>query len=321
MVKLIKLSQIGEISRETTTPEHNMLLQSETEEGDVSNPKAISISIIIPVHNEERRISKSISRTLQFCADQGWDFQIIIAEDGSTDNTIRIVREFESSLSCTDTLFIVTSQQRLGKGGAIRNALSLAQKEYVAYMDADLSADPAEFRKLIENIRDCDVAIGSRKLPGNLPPANIPFTRMVFSFFYSVLFRTLFCIPVQDLQCGFKLFKRDAAELLFNDLRTSKFAFDSEIIVRAFMSGLKVKEVPIAWIHDKTSSKIRIVQQAKDMGRDLLSIWYQSHMHLHNTKSKKEIGPRWRLIFCLVSLINRKDGKAIGIHSVSSRQS
>jgi glycosyltransferase involved in cell wall biosynthesis len=321
MVKLIKLSQIGEISRETTTPEHNMLLQSETKEGDVSNPKAISISIIIPVHNEERRISKSISRTLQFCADQGWDFQIIIAEDGSTDNTIRIVREFESSLSCTDTLFIVTSQQRLGKGGAIRNALSLAQKEYVAYMDADLSADPAEFRKLIENIKNCDVAIGSRKLPGNLPPANRPFTRMLFSFFYSALFRILFRIPVQDLQCGFKLFKRNAAEILFNDLRTSKFAFDSEIIVRAFMSGLKVKEVPITWIHDRSSSKIRIVQQAKDMGRDLLSIWYQSHILLHNRRGKKETGPRWRLIFCLACLFKRKDGKDVLVQTMSLQQS
>jgi glycosyltransferase involved in cell wall biosynthesis len=321
MVKLIKLSQIGEISRETTTPEHNMLLQSETEEGDVSNPKAISISIIIPVHNEERRISKSISRTLQFCADQGWDFQIIIAEDGSTDNTIRIVREFESSLSCTDTLFIVTSQQRLGKGGAIRNALSLAQKEYVAYMDADLSADPAEFRKLIENIKNCDVAIGSRKLPGNLPPANRPFTRMLFSFFYSALFRMLFRIPVQDLQCGFKLFKRNAAEILFNDLRTSKFAFDSEIIVRAFISGLKVKEVPITWIHDRSSSKIRIVQQAKDMGRDLLSIWYQSHILLHNRRGKKETGPRWRLIFCLVYLFKRTDGKDVLVQTMSLQQS
>ena len=254
------------------------------------------------MYNEERRILKSISRTLQFCADQGWDFQIIIAEDGSTDNTVRIVREFESSLSRTDTFFIITSQQRLGKGAAIRNALSVVQKEYVAYMDADLSADPAEFRKLIENIRDCDVVMGSRKLPGNLPPANIPLTRMLFSFFYSVLFRILFCIPVHDTQCGFKLFRRNAAEILFNDLRTSKFAFDSEIIVRAFMSGLKVKEVPIAWIHDRSSSKIRIVQQAKDMGRDLLSIWFRSHEHLLNTKNKKRIGPRWRLIFCLMYL-------------------
>jgi glycosyltransferase involved in cell wall biosynthesis len=254
------------------------------------------------VHNEERRILKSISRTLKYCADQGWDFQIIIAEDGSTDNTIRIVREFESTLGRSDMFFIITSQQRLGKGAAIRNALSLAQKEYVAYMDADLSADPAEFRKLVENIRDCDIVMGSRKLPGNLPPANRPFTRILFSFFYSVLFRILFCIPVHDTQCGFKLFRRNAAEILFNDLRTSRFAFDSEIVVRAFMAGLKVKEVPITWIHDRLSSKIQIVQQAKDMGRDLLSIWFRSHEHLLNTKNKKRIGPRWRLIFCLMYL-------------------
>jgi hypothetical protein len=183
-------------------------------------------------------------------------------------------------------------------------------------MDADLSADPAEFRKLIENIRDCDVAIGSRKFPGNLPPDNRPFTRMLFSFFYSVLFRILFCIPVYDIQCGFKLFRRNAAEILFNDLRTSKFAFDSEIIVRAFMSGLKVKEVPITWIHDRSSSKIRIVQQAKDMGRDLLSIWYHSHVYLHNDiKNKKEIVPRWRLIFCLVYLFKRKDVKNIRVQT------
>ena len=306
---------MGEISGETTrgiTSDHNALVQPETGMGDVRNPKAISIAIIIPVYNEERRISRSISRTLQYCADQGWDFQIIIAEDGSTDNTIRIVREFESSLSSTNTLFVVTSQQRLGKGASIRNALSLAQKQYVAYMDADLSADPAEFRKLVESIRDYDIVIGSRKFPGNLPPANRPITRALFSFFYSVLFRTLFGIPVYDTQCGFKLFRRNAAEILFNDLRTSKFAFDSEIVVRAFMSGLRVKEVPIVWTHDRSSSKIRILQQAKDMGRDLFSIWYHSHINFPNDpRSKKEIGPRWRLLFYLLCLFNQKNGKDI----------
>jgi glycosyltransferase involved in cell wall biosynthesis len=296
-----------------------MLLQSEAAAaGNIENIKDISITIIIPVYNEERRISKSISRTLQFCAAQGWDFQIIIAEDGSTDNTMKIVRDFESSLSATDILFIVRSQQRLGKGASIKNALSLVQKEYVAYMDADLSADPAEFRKLIENIRDCDVVIGSRKLPGSLPPANRPITRALFSFFYSVLFRTLFGIPVHDTQCGFKLFRRDAAEILFNDLRTSKFAFDSEIIVRAFMSGLRVKEVPIAWTHDTSSSKIRILQQAKDMGSDLFSIWYHSHVHI-DIKNKKENGPRWRLLFYLVHLLKHKNG--IQIQTTALQQS
>jgi glycosyltransferase involved in cell wall biosynthesis len=312
---------MGEISRDctrVTIPDRNISLQSGIGIGDATNSKAISIAIIIPVHNEERRISKSISRTLQFCADQGWDFQIIIAEDGSTDNTINIVREFESSLSSTNILFIVTSEQRLGKGGSIRNALSLAQKEYVAYMDADLSADPAEFRKLIENIRDCDVVMGSRKLPGNMPPANMPIARALFSFFYSVLFRTLFGIPVYDTQCGFKLFRRNAAEILFNDLKTSKFAFDSEIVVRAFMSGLRVREVPISWTHDRSSSKIRILQQAKDMGRDLFSIWYHSHMYSNNNiKNKKEVGPRWRFFFYLIYLLKQKNGKDSQIRTTS----
>ena len=253
-VESIKLSQMRQFPAESTTavtPDHITLPQPMVVRSEVSNSHAFPITIIIPVHNEERRISKSISRTVRFCADQGWDFQIIIAEDGSTDNTINVVREFESSLSSTKILYIVTSQQKLGKGAAIKNALSLAKKEYVAYMDADLSADPVEFQKLIENIGDSDVVIGSRKLPGNLSPANRPITRALFSFCFSFLFRTLFGIPVRDTQCGFKLFRREAAEILFNDLRTSKFAFDSEIIVKAFMSGLRVKEVPIMWTHDR----------------------------------------------------------------------
>jgi glycosyltransferase involved in cell wall biosynthesis len=188
-------------------------------------------------------------------------------------------------------------------------------------MDADLSADPAEFRKLIENIRDCDIVIGSRKLPGNLPPANRPITRALFSFFYSVLFRILFGIPVYDTQCGFKLFRRNAAEILFNDLRTSKFAFDSEIVVKAFMLGLRVKEVPISWTHDRSSSKIRILQQAKDMGRDLFSIWYHSHMHFcNNIKNKKDIGPRWRLFFYLIYLFKHKNCRDIQIQATSLQQ-
>jgi glycosyltransferase involved in cell wall biosynthesis len=261
------------------------------------------ISIIIPVYNEEERIERCLSRTIEYFATQAPDYEIIVAEDGSTDGTLRVIRHFQSK---NKRIRLINSPERLGKGAAVRNAVFKAQKQYIGYMDCDLAADPSEFERLIKYLREgYDLAIGSRMLRGNLPKIKRPFTRSIFSFLYSILFRFLFDIPVSDPQCGFKLFKKEEVQTLLGNLETSGFAFDSEIVVKASLSGLKIREVPIIWAHDK-ASKIKISRQIKAMGIDLMSIWYNIHRSLlaekgiRNYNHKINGAPRWFRIFLMI---------------------
>jgi len=126
----------------------------------------LKISIIIPAYNEENRILRCLNRLLRYCNESEWDFEVLIAEDGSTDNTVKIVKDFASQ---DKRIKLLSFTERLGKGGAIKNAMFQATKDCVCYMDVDLSADVAELERLIPFLNDYDIVIGSRLLRGNLP--------------------------------------------------------------------------------------------------------------------------------------------------------
>ena len=263
----------------------------------------VEISIVIPAFNEEKIISECLKRTFSYCLDKHSDFEIIIAEDGSDDNTVKIVEDF---IQKDERLKLISIKDRLGKGGAIANAMLTAKKKYVAFMDADLSADPFEFQRLFEEVDNFDVIIGSRILRGNLSAVERPSYRTFFSYMYSKLFRFLFKIPIHDPQCGFKLFRKEVIPDLFTEIKTTRFAFDSEVVVKAHNIGLRIKEVPIIWRHEK-ASKISVFRQIKEMGQDLLSVWYESYaLYQKNTAYPEKKGSRkTRVLFWFLSLYKK----------------
>lgn len=259
------------------------------------------ISIIIPVHNEETRITRCLERSLSYCRMKRWNFEIIVAEDGSTDGTVRIVEYFQS---IDDRIKLISFEGKLGKGGAIRNAALVANKEYVGFMDVDLSADISEFDRLLEFMENNDLVIGSRLLRGNLPTIQRPLYRSFFSYLYSKFFRTLFRLPIYDPQCGFKLFRKNVIPILFKEIKTTGFAFDSELVVKSFSLGLRIKEVPVIWNHD-AASKISVLHQMREMERDLLSIWFEAHMLWLQNQTiypQKRGSLQARLLFSILSL-------------------
>jgi len=268
----------------------------------------LEISIIIPAHNEEKRIQKCLKRIIEYCTQKQYDFEIIITEDGSTDNTVEIVKDFQQKC---DKIKLISFKERLGKGRAITQAMFTATKKNVGFMDADLATDPSEFEKLLDEITNNDIVIGSRIIRGTLPPIKRPFYRTIFSHLYSKFFRMLFRIQIYDPQCGFKLFRQEVIPKLFNEIHTTRFAFDSEIIVKACSLGLKIKEVPINWDH-QAASKIRVITQIKEMGSDLLSIWYEFHsLWLQNKKvyPQKKASLKGRLLFRFLSLYKKSKEK------------
>ena len=241
----------------------------------------LRISIIIPAYNEEKRIRKCLTRTLQYCTEQQWDFEILVAVDGSVDNTAKIVDDFHSE---DNRIKLISLKDRMGKGGALMNATRKASGRYIAYMDADLSADPSEIQRLLEQIDNHDIVVGSRVLRGNLPPIKRPMTRAIFSHIYSSAFRLLSRLQIYDPQCGLKILRRNEVLKILPEIKTTGFAFDSELLVIASIHGLQIKEVPINWSHDE-GSKIDIIKQTTTMGRDLLLIWKKARS-LGNTNKQ-----------------------------------
>jgi glycosyltransferase involved in cell wall biosynthesis len=265
-----------------------------------------SISVILPVYNEQKRIKQSLERLISYFKGAGWDYQLIFVDDRSTDNTSLILDEYRQK---EENIEILIPPIHLGKGGSIvYAALTLASttKKYLAYMDSDLAADPSELERLLEYIDDYDMVIGSRILRGKLGPIRRPMHRSFFSRFYSKLFRTLFRIPIRDPQCGLKLFKREVISSLFGDITTMGFAFDTDMIVTAFSQRLRIKEVPINWVHGK-SSKLHLLTEIQKMGIDLFSIWYHSHLSWKERKMcypQKKGSIYGRVLFDLLSLSN-----------------
>jgi dolichyl-phosphate beta-glucosyltransferase len=239
---------------------------------------------------------------LAYLNEKRWDCELIVVEDGSTDRTCSIVNDFNSHDKRVKLLSLPT---HLGKGGSIASAaLFTATKEFVTYMDVDLAAEPPELERLLDSIDGYDIVIGSRILRGNLPPIKRPIHRSVFSHLYSKLFRTLFRIPVYDPQCGFKLFRADITEKLLNEINIAGFAFDTDIIVKAWYLGLRIKEVPINWTHGK-SSTLNVVTEIRSMALDLFSIWYDYHL-IWKKKGKsypQKRGSIWgKALFALLSI-------------------
>lgn len=241
----------------------------------ISSAASVSISIIIPAYNEENRIGICLRTLSTYLTNKKWDFEIVVVVDGSSDNTADIVNSYHL-MDSRISLFSLPS--RLGKGGSIAAAaLQSITKEYMAYMDADLAADPAQLDQMIPYIDDFDIVIGSRIMRGNLPRVKRPFHRALFSLLYSKTFRTLFRIPIYDPQCGIKLFKSDILPTLLTNTTISGFAFDTDLIVTAYALSMSIKEVPVNWIHGE-SSTINVLSEIRTMGLDLLSIWYNYHL-------------------------------------------
>jgi glycosyltransferase AglD len=256
-----------------------------------------SISIIIPVYNEEKRIKRCLERLSEYCKAVDWDFEIIVVDDASLDNTIKIAENFQLA---EDRIKIIASNCREGKGRSVRNAILQSNKEYIAYMDVDLSGDPSELERLFTYIDDNDVVIGSRILRGDLDSVTRPFLRSFLSHGYSLLFRSLFRTSIYDAQCGFKLLRRKPILDIFKNIKCHSYTFDTELLVMAQMQGLRIKEVPIIWEHGK-DSKIKPLQQVRIMGGELLSCWYNiQKFESKNGRGQNKGLARGRLLFVLI---------------------
>jgi glycosyltransferase involved in cell wall biosynthesis len=226
------------------------------------------LSIVIPAYNESARIEAALANVLACVESRAWDADILVVDDGSTDNTTAIVQHW---MAANPRLHLIQNPGNRGKGYSVRNGLLQSSGEIVMFTDADLSAPIEEAERLIAAIdAGADVAIGSRWLDKQKQTVHQPLYRRFFGRCFNWVTRKVMGLPFKDTQCGFKAFRRDAAQTIFRLQTIERWGFDPEILFIARKLRYTIVEVPVTWGHDERSriSYLRDgTQMLKEMGQ------------------------------------------------------
>tara|TARA_Y100000588_G_C14275936_1_gene934335 strand:+ start:669 stop:1397 length:729 start_codon:yes stop_codon:yes gene_type:complete len=227
----------------------------------------IFLSIVIPAYNEKLRISETLAKTVRYLSRQNYSWEIIVANDGSTDGTDDIV---SASLSSNPNIKLLNLKHG-GKGWAVKNGILNARGKYRFLVDADLSMPIEEISKFMPYFeKGFDIVIGSREVPG-ANRLDEPKNRLIQSRIFNFIVQCLAVRGISDTQCGFKCFNQKAASTLFPLQMSNGFSFDVEILFLARKHGFAIEEIPIEW-HYRDGSKVRPIVDSIIMLKDILAM-------------------------------------------------
>lgn len=237
-------------------------------------------TIVIPAFNESARITKTLTEIYGYMKQTARPFDLIVIDDGSTDDTTSVVERVWKDFDCEKTL--IKNSKNFGKGYSVRLGMGQGRGDYCFFMDADQSTPIQEIEKLIAELdRGFHIAVGSRSLPRSKVEIRQDPKREAMGRVFNLMVR-LFCVKgIQDTQCGFKGFKREAALILFGRSKMKGFSFDVEILFLAQRMRFSVSEVPVVWRND-VHSKVRLLSDPFWMFLDLFRMHF-----LHFGKIRK----------------------------------
>jgi len=226
----------------------------------------MQLSIIIPVYNEEKRIGQSLQKIMDFRERELDEAEVIFVDDGSTDRTLKILTENKNN-----NIRIVRVWPNKGKGNAVRAGVLEANGGIIIYMDSDLATPLEEISRILEAIKDDDIAIGTRFLDKNNVKRDL--LRAIAGQIFSIIKSMILPLRISDTQCGFKAFKGNVAKELFALSKVQRWSFDAEILFLAKKFGYTIKEISVSW-QEKGDSKVRLLRDSIQMIKDLLLIRY-----------------------------------------------
>jgi dolichyl-phosphate beta-glucosyltransferase len=230
----------------------------------------VYLSVIIPAYNEENRLPRTLEAIDDYLRKQSYNYEILVVNDGSRDKTASIVRECASIVK---NLRLIDNKMNQGKGAVVRQGLMAAKGEYRLFTDADNSTSIDQIERMWSEFQNgYDIVIGSRDVKGAVLDPPQPWLRhIILGEGFKAMRKIIVGLwRIQDTQCGFKCFRKEAAEKILPKCRINRWAFDSEILVIARKLGYKIKEVPVLWKNDP-ESKVKFKGMVK-MAIDLLKI-------------------------------------------------
>jgi glycosyltransferase involved in cell wall biosynthesis len=245
-------------------------------------------SIVIPAYNESARIGNALTQVLACVHKHGWNAEVLVVDDGSRDDTAAIVKAF----SLQDPIVkLIQNPGNRGKGFSVRNGILHASGDIVMFTDADLSAPMDEAERLFEAVRNgADIAIGSRWLERGRQTVQQPLYRRFFGRCFNAVTRLIMGLPFADTQCGFKAFRRQAAQTVFQLQRIERWGFDPEILFIALKRGYRICEVPVSWGHDERT-RISYLKDGLKMLEELVFIRWNALTGVYDRPVKDLVPP------------------------------
>ncbi|WP_067052125.1 dolichyl-phosphate beta-glucosyltransferase [Methanofollis ethanolicus] len=230
------------------------------------------VSVILPVFNDRPALERAVPESVAALAAITDAFEVIVAEDGSTDGSAEFVRAWHEK---DPRVRLLHADERLGRGKALNRAIDAARYEVVCYYDVDLATDLAHLPELVGAIRSgADIATGSRLMPDSDIVRSGG--REVASRGYNLLVRTVLGSRLHDHQCGFKAFRRDRILALVPEVQAPHWFWDTEVLVRGQRKGYVVKEFPVVW-RQGPGTTVRF-KDVFSMGSQILGLWWQIHV-------------------------------------------
>lgn len=229
----------------------------------------IKLSIIIPAYNEALRIAPTIEKIKAFLRAKAYPSEIIVVDDGSSDRTAEIASDQLKDFPH----LIIQNERNRGKGYSVKTGMLSAKGLYRLFSDADLSTPIEETDRFLDQLEHggYDCVIGSRDLPDSRVEIHQNWLREIMGKVFNRLARLFSFRSIHDSQCGFKGFRRDAAQKLFALQKLEGFSFDAEIIFLAQKMGYRILETPVTW-RNSSQSRVQIFKDPLAMFVDLMRI-------------------------------------------------
>src|SRR5215471_9557042 len=229
---------------------------------------ALELSIVIPAYNEELRLPTSLGQIASYIHASGRQTEVIVVDDGSNDRTAAIAESFRSQMPA---LRVISNGKNRGKGYSVRHGMLDARGCIVLFTDADLSAPIEEADKLLAALDNHDIAIGSRALDRSLIFVRQSVFREYAGIIFNAIVRIILRLPFVDTQCGFKAFRREPCQIIFQQQRIERFGFDPELLYLARHHGLGAVEIPVRWAHSP-ATKVSMLRDSVQMFLDVFII-------------------------------------------------
>ena len=219
-----------------------------------SKAPPIALSFIVPMYNESKRVAASLREIAHYLDQQPYESEIVLVDDGSSDDTAAIVQEAAGAINLPVRLLRYSPNR--GKGFALKVGFEAARGEVLVFSDCDLSTPVEELSRLLSALEDADIAIGTRKAPGAKLVRRQPRLRESLGVVFTLIVRVLIA-SVSDATCGFKGFNRAVGKELFSLQRIEDWSFDAELLFNARRRGHRVVEIPVRW-EDRDGTKVKL---------------------------------------------------------------
>lgn len=247
-----------------------------------------SISVVMPAYNEAPRIVGNLREVVDALGAAGFDFEVVVVDDGSPDETYREVLKF----AATDArrVRVVHYDQNLGKGNALVCGTWFARGDYVVFLDADMDLPPAQLPTFFEIMRrtGADAVIGSKRHPDS--KVDYPLMRRVYSVVYYSIIRLLFGLPIKDSQTGLKVFRSEVLQRVLPRILAKRFAFDIELLANAHRLGYRIVDGPVTLEFRRKVGRIKF-RDVLNILIDTMAIYYRMYiLHYYDRLDAKRLG-------------------------------